>query len=138
MPETALDFHQQASFTHTHDPQIGPNSEWHTHPTAVRVLLDGADIESIEALPSHTQERVAGVIDRFFSDENDFSKTTLEDAGAALFEQLVAQVPELSQKQTAYILKDVRFTIEYDGSLDHPSQTIEFSRSVKEPAEPSL
>lgn len=133
LPDTAYDFTREASFTHTHDPEIGPNSEWHTHPTAVRVLLDDAgDGQRVEALPKLLQQRMGEIIDRFFSDENDFSNTTLEDAGAALFKRLVSGVPELHQELPLYVLKDVRFTIEYDGSLDHPEQTIEFSRSVKE------
>ena len=110
-------FERAVQFTHTHHDEIGPISDEHTHDVALK-LSTGVDASSIDG----ASERLERLVDEFFSKKNNFDRTTLEDAGTQLFNQITRDVPEVP-------LWAVSLKIDYDGSLDHPEQTVDFVMS---------
>ena len=107
-------FERSVQFTHTHHYEIGPISDEHTHDVAVKLSI-GVDASSVYGVG----ERLAGVIDGFFSPDKNYDRTVLEDAGTQLFNKITREVPEIP-------LWAVSLKIDYDGSLDHPTQTVDF------------
>ena len=117
LPRSKGVFEHAVQFTHTHHDEIGPVSYEHTHDVALKLLTD-VDVSKVDGV----SDRLAVVVDEFFSDKNNFDRTTLEDAGTRLFNTIARQAPDIP-------LWAVSLKIDYDGSLDHPTQTVDFVMS---------
>lgn len=116
-------------FSHTHTPDIGPDATFHTHDVALGVLLRDPSDNPV-ALTEDMHTRLDAVIDDFFNGGNDFSNTTLEKATESLYASILETVPELAPENGGAYLHGVSMAIDYDGSLDHPDQTMEFIRTL--------
>lgn len=136
--EGATDFsarttRHQAKFFHTHDPKVGPDSTYHSHDVDVQFFV-AAENEKLKMKPLSQimRARLQAVVGKFFDRKNDFSGMTLEAAGEKLFGAVCAAIPELAHQRavTKLYLCAVSLAIQYDGSLDHPTQRMEFIRSL--------
>ncbi|MDB2682864.1 hypothetical protein N9Z27_01260 [Alphaproteobacteria bacterium] len=121
----------ECGFRHTHDPKIGPDATYHSHKLAVRLNFRSDNDEGISiVLNKHTEALLKKILDDFF-DRDDFTGTTIEGAGQQLIEVIKAEMPTIRDEynQHAFHLQDVRIGIDYDGSLDHPKQHVDFTIS---------
>jgi hypothetical protein len=130
-PADAISQHQ-ATFWHTHNRKVGPDSTYHSHKVAVRFFIAAAgEASSTGNLPEELRAGLKSVVRKFFAQKNDFSGTTLEEAGARLFDRTCQSIPALVRRSKAQPhLHAVSLAIQYDGSLDHPTQRMEFIRSL--------
>jgi len=132
--DSAMSRHQ-AVFWHTHDPEIGPDSEYHSHEVSIKFQLasDEKSPSDLVATVNNMHEGLQGVVETFFDQENDFSGVTIESAGQRLFGAVIEALPELHKgtDAAAPYLKAVLIAIDYDGSLDHPTQRMEFMRTLE-------
>lgn len=103
-------------FAHTHDPKIGPASEYHDHNVRVRLSFG----ETAGAISKDQRAQTRRVVSDFFNQGRDyFSGMCLETASRELFNTL-------ADGSNRADLHAISLTIDYDGSLDHPTQRMEF------------
>ncbi len=120
-----------ATFSHTHNPEIGPDATYHSHNVDVKLTFRADNDAGITfVLNKNTQKILEDIIAKHF--ESDFTGKTLEEAAQALFARVVESMPKLSDNfnQRAFHLQAVSLRLKYDGSLDHPTQQVEFVCAV--------
>ncbi len=132
-PEIIASCHD-AVLWHTHDPEIGPDADYHSHDIGIKFQIANNNHGKSEAveLTRKMHEKLQVVVDAFFDEANDFSGVTIEDAGARLFKAVNDAIPSLKKgvDETHAYLQAVSITIDYDGTLDHPTQRMEFIRAL--------
>lgn len=119
------------TWKHSHRPDVGPVPDPHEHEVEVKLTFR-SDEESGTTfiLNQPTQVVLDETLDGFF--DQDFTDTTVEEAAESLFGRIEETMPRLKDtfNQHAFHLHTVSIAIDYNGSLDHPTQRIEFVRSL--------